>query len=76
MAEVFMAALLELNSRFDKVAEIADGIEDTAEREATLSRVATLVLDSYEQLMRPVIRQYSDLDPDKFDGSGRIDLCP
>ena len=61
--------LMETYRRLGALLNEADGLVRrlpvAAEREAHLRAIASMMADVWIELMRPIVREYPDLDPDK-----------
>ena len=65
IAENLMKSLLDLSASMNVVAGQIEGI-DVEEQKLLMRRgIADLMGAVYSDLMRPIIREYKDLDPDK-----------
>jgi len=64
-AEVLMKELLELSEAMNQVCILIDGLESEEERKELRRGMSGMLADVYTELMRPIIRQFPELDPDK-----------
>ena len=63
-AQALMRKLLELSHAMDQVCEEINQI-DSEEEKAQLRRgMSAMIADVYTELMRPIIQQFPELDPD------------
>jgi hypothetical protein len=62
-AERLMSILLRLDGPLNEATELTDEIADPDERKAFLRQLADIGGSVYMNLMRPIVRQYPDLDP-------------
>jgi len=58
-------ALLRLDEQLNAVDAELRQLPDDAERKALLRALGTIMLDLDAGLIRPLVRQYPDLDPDQ-----------
>lgn len=65
VAERLMKALLALDAPLNEAARLTETIADEGEQRAVRRAIGTVVAGIYAELMRPIIRQYPDLDPEK-----------
>ena len=65
IAEQLMQCYVALDGPLNSAAIISEKIEPKEERDPVRSALARLALSIDSSLMRPIIRQYPDLDPDK-----------
>jgi hypothetical protein len=61
--------LLALDGPLNKATELTEKITDSEERKAVRRVIGGITLTAYTELIRPIVRQYPDLDPEKS-GSG------
>lgn len=64
-AELMMKELLALSQPLNAATALTDQIADRAEREQFRRELAALMGDIYIDLIKPIIKQYPDLDPDR-----------
>ena len=64
-AEALMQKLLELSKAMDQVCSLISQIESEEEREEFRRGMSGMLADVYTELMRPLIRQFPELDPDR-----------
>ncbi|QTN25660.1 hypothetical protein HZ992_12200 [Rhizobacter sp. AJA081-3] len=64
-AEAMMKKLLELSEAMDQVCSLIDQLESEEERMELRRGMSGMLADVYTELMRPIIRQFPELDPDK-----------
>ena len=64
LAADLMANLLALDASMNSVVERIELIDDKDEHNAFKQAIYKVIGDVYCDLMRPIIRQYPDLDPD------------
>lgn len=69
IAEQLMKSLLELDAPLNRATELTEKITDPEERKAVRRGIGELTLQAYTDLIRPIVRQYPDLDPEKRPGS-------
>lgn len=65
IAEQLMQCYLALDAPLNSAAIISEKIEPKEERDPVRLAISRLVLNIDSNLMRPIIRQYPDLDPDR-----------
>jgi hypothetical protein len=65
IAEQLMQCYVALDGPLHTAGKISEKIETKEERDPVRRAIGDLVLNIYSNLMRPIIRQYPDLDPDK-----------
>lgn len=63
-AEKVIKAVLQLDVQLNEVDAQLRELPDDAERKALLRALGTIILDLDSELIRPLVRQYPDLDPD------------
>lgn len=68
IAEQLMKSLLELDAPLNRATELTEKIADPEERKAVRRGIGELTLRAYTDLIRPIVRQYPDLDPEKRPG--------
>lgn len=64
LATDLMADLVALDVSMNSIVERIGQIEDPDEHNALKQAIYKVIGDVYCDLMRPIIRQYPDLDPD------------
>lgn len=64
-AKAIMLACSEINSYLNNAALVADTLEDPAIQRALRDELGNAIVKIYGDLMRPVIKEFPDLDPDK-----------
>jgi DNA-binding transcriptional LysR family regulator len=64
-AEALMQKLLELSNSMNQVCDLINQLESEEEREQFRRGMSGMLADVYTELMRPLIRQFPELDPDK-----------
>lgn len=64
LAADLIADLLALDASMNSVVERIELIDDRDEHNALKQAIYKVIGDVYCELMRPIIRQYPDLDPD------------
>lgn len=64
-AEVLMQQLLALSQAMDQVCAAIDRVDGEDEREQLRRGMSGMLADVYTELMRPIIRQFPELDPDR-----------
>jgi hypothetical protein len=69
VAELLMAQLSQLDRPLNAATQITDQIVDGAERKQFRRGIGEIISKVYTELMRPIVREYPDLDPDK----GKVD---
>jgi hypothetical protein len=65
IAEQLMHQIMAMNEPLNAAALLTERITDKAEHDSLKRVIGSLMQAIYIDLMRPVIRQYPDLDPDK-----------
>lgn len=65
VAEDLMRHCMEVNTALNGLAAAAERVSDKAERDVLKAAIGNTAIDIYLEIMRPVIRKYPDLDPDK-----------
>lgn len=65
LAEKLMQCCQDLSPPMNAAFELARSIPDPVERRTILTGWANITMCIYEQVMRPIIREHPDLDPDK-----------
>lgn len=63
-AEALMASLLRLEGPLNEMSAILEAFEDGEEKSDLMRALGDLMGHVYVDLMRPVIRQYPELDPE------------
>jgi hypothetical protein len=71
LAERLMARIAALNAELNTLDPIARQIAEGSERKGYLHGVAAVMLSVYEELMRPIVKQFPDLDPDRDPVTGQ-----
>ena len=64
VAEALMKSLLEFGNSMDRVGLVIERIDDDRERAQFRTHIATTMGSLYGDFMRPIIKQYPELDPD------------
>jgi hypothetical protein len=64
-AEQLMELLLALDDPLNKATELTKEIADPAEQKAVRRGIGEITTLAYTNLIRPIVRQFPDLDPDK-----------
>jgi len=64
VAEELMKALLALDGPLNRATELTGKIADVDERKAARRVIAEITSNLYTELIRPIVRQYPDLDPE------------
>jgi hypothetical protein len=65
LARELMAECLELGAAANRAAEVAMRLSDQKEREAVLRSIGSINDLVYMDLMRPIIKEHPELDPDR-----------
>ena len=65
LAQRIMLDIRGLSAALNKIAASIELIDTDAERKDYRRACAELMGDGYSKIMRPIIRQFPDLDPDK-----------
>jgi hypothetical protein len=65
IAEQLMQCYLALDGPLNSATILSDSIENQEEKSLVRRGVASVTAKIFIDLMRPIIRQYPDLDPDK-----------
>jgi hypothetical protein len=65
VAEELMRTCLAISQPLNAATQLTDGIANGAERESVRRVIGNLMQTVHLELMRPIIRQYPDLDPDQ-----------
>jgi hypothetical protein len=65
IAEQLMKLLLALDGPLNSATELTDMITDPEERKAVRRSIGELTSQAYTDLIRPIVRQFPDLDPEK-----------
>jgi hypothetical protein len=65
IAEELMQALLALDGPLNRATELTGKIADADERKAVRRVIAEVTARVYTDVIRPIVRQYPDLDPQK-----------
>ncbi|HZR03993.1 MAG TPA: hypothetical protein VFA81_12580 [Burkholderiales bacterium] len=64
-AERLMQAYMAINTALNEATPLTSYIIDKSEQESIRSALGNLMQSVYLDLMRPLIKQHPDLDPDK-----------
>ncbi len=64
-AEALMQKLLELSTAMNAVCSLIDQLESESEKDTLRRGMSGMLADVYTELMRPIIQQFPELDPDK-----------
>lgn len=64
-AERLMHAYMAINAALNDATPLTSQINDKGEQESVRSALGNLMQSVYLDLMRPLIKQHPDLDPDK-----------
>lgn len=64
-AEALMTKLLELSQAMDDVCSLIDKLDSEEEKKELRRGMSGMLADVYTELMRPIIRRFPELDPDK-----------
>lgn len=64
-AEALMTKLLELSQAMDDVCSLIDQLDSEEEKKELRRGMSGMLADVYTELMRPIIRRFPELDPDK-----------
>jgi hypothetical protein len=65
IAERLMEILLRLDTPLNEATELTELLPDVAEQKAIRRGIGEVTLTIYTEIMRPIIRQFPDLDPEK-----------
>lgn len=65
VAEQLMGLLLSLDKPLNAATSLTQEISDPVEQKAVRRGIGEITGRVYTDLMRPIIRQYPDLDPEK-----------
>ena len=65
LANALMGELTALAEPINRATALAMRVVDQGEREALLRPIGSIMDIVYAELMRPIISQYPDLDPDR-----------
>jgi hypothetical protein len=65
LAESLMQTYLAMTQPLNAAERMAREITDKAEQESARRAIGSLMQAVYVELMRPIIRQFPDLDPDR-----------
>jgi hypothetical protein len=63
IAEKLVEHFIELDGPLNAAAHLAETIDDPATKRQMKGAIADVVLAVYSDLIRPIVRQYPDLDP-------------
>jgi len=64
-AKALMDEYLALGAATSRATEVAKRLTDQTEREAVLRSIGSIMNIVYVELMRPIIKQHPELDPDR-----------
>lgn len=64
LAEQLMSELLALGGLINRATELTEQINDLDERKAMRRAIGEIAVNVYSNLIRPIVHQYPDLDPD------------
>jgi hypothetical protein len=64
LAEQLMTEFLALGGPINRATELAGKIDDVDERKAVRRAIGEIAVNVYSNLVRPIVHQYPDLDPD------------
>jgi hypothetical protein len=64
IAEQLMSEFLALGGPINRATELAGKIDDVDERKAVRRAIGEIAVNVYSNLIRPIVHQYPDLDPD------------
>jgi hypothetical protein len=64
LAEQLMNELLALGGPINRATELTAKIDDIDERKAVRRAIGEIAANVYSDLIRPIVRQHPDLDPD------------
>jgi hypothetical protein len=65
VAEELIRLVKALDGSLNAATEATAKIADPEERKAVRRAIAEIIVKADEDLIRPIVRQYPDLDPDK-----------
>lgn len=65
VAEEVMERLRKANDALNEVCHAIELMPDSEEKRTFRKSIAQIVLDIYEYVMDPIIKQYPEFDPDK-----------
>lgn len=60
-----MTELAKLGSALNRMTSLSDQIDDNDERLAVRRAIGETMGITYADIMRPIVRQFPDLDPDR-----------
>lgn len=63
LAEKLVERLVQLDAPLNAAAQLIESIEDPNLQRQMKGTIANLVLSVYTELIRPIVREYPDLDP-------------
>jgi len=63
-AEQTMAAIAEVNARMNELADACEAIQDDEVKRNVKRAFARATISMWDGVMRPICRQFPDLDPD------------
>jgi len=69
VAEELMRTLVAMNEPLNAATVLTEKIKSKDEQDSLRRVIGTLMQTIYIELMRPIIRQYPDLDPDRTQNS-------
>jgi hypothetical protein len=67
-ATAVMTACLFIGSHLDSLSAMSERVENEAERAKFRRAIGEIMGTLYVDIMRPVVKQYPDLDPDRDGG--------
>jgi hypothetical protein len=70
VAEQLMELLLALDGPLNRATELTEKITDLEERKVVRRGIGEITARAYTDLIRPIVRQFPDLDPEKRSSSG------
>lgn len=65
IARKLIAVAVALDNPLNEATVLTDQISDVEERKRVLRAIAEVNGTAYSELIRPILRQYPDLDPDR-----------
>lgn len=65
LAEKLMATLNAASDKLNEAAAVVEMISDHDEKRRFKASIAELMADVYIKLMKPIIREHKDMDPDR-----------
>ena len=63
LAEKLVERLVQLDAPLNAAAQLIESIEDPNLQRQMKETIANVVLSVYTELIRPIVREYPDLDP-------------